>query len=132
MIDPMHVLEILKDAAKVAQTVGQLGLQKQILEAENEVRELTREKRRLEDRLEELERKLKVRAAMTFKAPFCYQQGDVTPFCPACYEGKEERAVHLTQHVDGWRCTVCKNVFHENPEDDADAPAFGIVPMSRG
>jgi hypothetical protein len=130
MIDPMHALEILKDAAKVAQKIGQLGLQKQILEAENEVRELTREKRHLEDKVEELERNLKLRAAMTFTAPFYYRQGDVTPFCPACYEGKEERAVHLTQHADGWRCTVCKNVFHGNPEDDG--PAFAVVPMSRG
>jgi hypothetical protein len=87
MIDPMHALEILKDAAKVAQKIGQLGLQKQILEAENEVRELTREKRHLEDKVEELERNLKLRAAMAFTAPFYYRQGDVTPFCPACYEG---------------------------------------------
>jgi chromosome segregation ATPase len=83
VIDPMHAIEMLKDAAKVAQKLGQLGLQKQILEAEDEVRELTREKRHLEDKVEELERKLTVKAAMTFKAPFFYQRGDATPFCPS-------------------------------------------------
>ena len=130
MIDPMHAIEILKDAAKVAQKLGQLGLQKQILEAEDEVRELTREKRRLEDKVDELERKLNLKAVMTFKAPFFYQQGDVTPFCPACYAGKEERAVHLTKMNNSWHCTVCKNFFYENREDSS--PAFGIIPLRRG
>lgn len=47
---------------------------------------------------------------------------------PACYEGKEERAVHLTKIRDSWHCTVCKNFFYE--EDNS--PAFGMIPVRRG
>jgi hypothetical protein len=128
------VMENLKEAALVAQKVGQLELYKQIVQAEDEVRDLTREKRRLEDTVEDLERKLKLRAAMNFKAPFYYQHADSTPFCSACYEGKEERAVHLTNNVlnysGKWFCPVCRNTFSEDSENNG--PAFGIAPMSRG
>jgi hypothetical protein len=128
----MGVLENLKDAALVAQKVGQLELYRQIVNAEDEVRELTREKRRLEDQVDELQRKLKLKAAMTFNAPFYYQQGDATPFCPACYEGKEERAVHLRElspFVGCRSCPVCGNEFTD-PSDGG--PAFGVASMSRG
>jgi len=122
----MGVVENLKEAALVAQKMGQLDLYKQIVQAEDEVRNLTREKRRLEDRVAELESKLKLRAAMSFKAPFYYQQGDSVPFCPACYEGKEERPVHLTRRTgEKWYCPVCRNDFAENPEDTG--PAFGVA-----
>jgi hypothetical protein len=124
------VIENLKEAAIFAQRIGQLELYKQLLQAEDEVRDITREKRRLEDKIEELEKKLKLRVAMTYKAPFFYQEGDSTPFCAACFEGKEERPVHLTKNYSGkWFCPVCKNAFSDNPEEDG--PGFGIAPMSR-
>jgi hypothetical protein len=119
------VLENLKEAALVAQRVGQLELYKQILQAEDEVRDLTREKRRLEDKVEDLERKARLKAEMTFKAPVYYQGGDVTPFCPVCYE-KEERAVHLAKNYRGsWYCNVCNKSFPNKAEDDG--PAFAVV-----
>lgn len=128
----MGVIENLKEAALVAQKVGQLELYRQIVQAEDEVRELTREKRRLDDTIQELQRKLKQRAAMQYRAPFYYQEGDATPFCPACFEGPEERPVHVTPNVtstlENWRCPVCKNVFGEQD----NGPAFGIASMNRG
>lgn len=127
----MGVLENLKDAALVAQKVGQIELYKQILQAEDEVRELTREKRRLEDTVEELGRKLSLKAAMTFQAPAYYQKGDATPFCAACYE-ENGRPVHLnkTAKPGTWVCPVCKNYFSTTAAPD-DGPAFGIAPMGR-
>jgi hypothetical protein len=107
----MGVVENLKDIAAVAQKVGQIDLYKRISEAEDEVRELTREKRRLEDRVEELERKLKLKTAMKFEAPFWYQEGDRTPFCPACYENGGVPVHLVKQDVREWFCNVCKNFY---------------------
>ena len=126
----MGVIENLKEAALFAQKVGQLELYKQIVQAEDEVRDLTREKRRLEDKVEDLERKARVRAVMTFNAPVYYRTGDATPFCPVCYE-KEERAIHLAKGFRGnWYCNVCGKTFSATPEDDG--PAVAVVPFMRG
>ena len=126
----MGVIENLKDAALPAQKVGQIELYRTILQTEDEVRDITRGKRRLEDEVEELEKKLKLRAAMTYNAPLYYQQGDATPFCAPCYE-KEGHAIHLTKNDKGnWFCRACNNQFANDSEDDG--PAFGIAPMSRG
>jgi rubrerythrin len=111
----MGVVENLKDLAELAQKVGQIELQKKILEAEDQVREVTQEKRRLEDRVEELERALKLKNTMKFKAPFYYQEGDEVPFCPACYE-KDGRAVHVVKNDDAeWYCNVCKTFYDGGP-----------------
>ena len=125
----MGVIENLKEAALFAQKVGQIELYKQILQAEEEVRGITREKRQLEDKVHELEQKLKLRAAMTFKAPVYYQQGDSSPFCAACYEEKG-RAVHLAAYKGFWSCPVCKNNFANNPDDEG--PGFAIAHMEWG
>ncbi len=123
----MALLENLKEAALFAQKVGQLELYKQLLQAEDEVRDLTREKRRLEDKVEELERKARLKAAMIFKSPVYYQAGDATPFCPLCYE-KDGLTLHLSQapnYVGMWFCRVCNAGFPRKPEDDG--PAFAIA-----
>jgi len=113
----MGVLENLKDVAELAQKVGQLDLYKKILQAEDEVRELTQEKRRLEDKVEELDRSLKLRNAMKFSAPLYYQDGDKIPFCAVCYE-KDGRPVHVVMNDGAWYCNVCK-IFYDG------GPAFG-------
>jgi hypothetical protein len=94
---------------------GEIELYKKISAAEDEVRELTREKRRLEDRVEELERALKLKNTMKFKAPFYYQEGDGVPFCHACCE-KDGRAVHLVKNDEAeWYCNVCKTFYDGGP-----------------
>jgi hypothetical protein len=104
----MGVVENLKDVADLVKKAGEIELYKKISAAEDEVRELTREKRRLEDRVEELERALKLKNTMKFKAPLYYQEGDEVPFCPACYE-KDGRAVHVVKNDDAeWYCTSAR------------------------
>lgn len=67
---------------------------------------------------------------MVFRAPFYYQEGDLTPFCPACFEGEEGRAAHLTKDAQGWmHCVICKNTFYD--DGAGNGPAFAIIPMSR-
>jgi hypothetical protein len=69
---------------------------------------------------------VQTRTPMVFRAPFYYQDNDATPFCPACREGQEERAVHLTKNADGWHCTVCRNTFF-GYDDDPNVAAFNIA-----
>src|SRR4029077_5372447 len=97
----MGVVENLKDAADLVKKAGQIELYKKISAAEDEVRELTREKRRLEDRVEELERALRFKEETGFRAPFYYlkEGGDQTPYCPRCWE-KDKRAVHVVLQFD--------------------------------
>ena len=107
----MGLLENLKDVASLAQRVGEIELYKKIVDLEGEVRNITRENRQLEDHVIELEKRLNLRAAMTFKPPFYYQDGDKTPFCAPCFEG-DEVAVHLGKTLgENWLCMRCNRMF---------------------
>jgi hypothetical protein len=112
----MGVVENLRDAADLLRKAGQIELYKQISAAEDEVRELTRDKRRLEDRVEELERALRFKEETTFKAPFYYlREGDQTPYCAHCWE-KEKIAIHVVFKFDNqestrWDCPACKHMY---------------------
>jgi len=53
-----------------------------------------------------------VKAKLSYKPPFYFQEGDSVPFCPRCYE-KETIAVHLFAGVNRedlvrWDCPECK------------------------
>jgi hypothetical protein len=86
---------------------------KKIVAAEDEVRELTRDKRRLEDEIEELRRAFRFKEEVVFKAPFYFQkEGDKTPYCPRCWE-KDRHAVHVVSVWSQdtrtrWACPDCK------------------------
>jgi len=109
----MGVVENLKDLADLVKKAGEIDLYKKISAAEDEVRELTRDKRRLEDKVEELERAFRFQQEVVFKAPFYYlKQGDQTPYCAHCLE-KENHAVHVVLQFDNeertkWACPACK------------------------
>ena len=112
----MSVVENMKDLADLAKSTGQIELYKQISEAEDAVREIAREKRRLEDRVEELERAMRFREETVFKAPFYYLKvGDQTPYCPRCWE-KDTQAVHVVVNWHDssgiqWHCPDCKSIY---------------------
>jgi hypothetical protein len=109
------VLENMKEVADLIKKVGDMELYRKIVASEGEVIELTREKRRLEDAVEELERTLAVQKRMEFRTPFDYQDADLIPFCPRCRESSR-RAGHLfhkfTNEQDTrWDCLDCKNMY---------------------
>src|ERR1700704_2125390 len=115
----MGVVENLKDVADLVKKAGEIELYKKISAAEDEVRELTREKRRFEDRVEELERVLRFKEEIVFRAPFYYlKEGDQTPYCAACWETASSRqAVHVVLQFDNeeqtaWVCPTCKHGYH--------------------
>ena len=77
--------------------------------------DLVEDNRKFHTENEDLRNKLQLREKMTFKEPFYYQDGDKTPFCPACWELKNS-AIHLIfqfNRADAvrWDCKVCQNIF---------------------
>jgi hypothetical protein len=112
----MGVVENLKDIADLVKKAGEVDLYKKISAAEDEVRELTRDKRRLEDRVEELDRALRFKEETVFKAPFYFlKEGEQTPYCAHCWE-KSKQAVHVVFQFDNeertrWDCPGCKQMY---------------------
>ena len=95
----MGVIENMKDIAELIKRAGDIELYRKMVESEGEVIDLTRENRRLGERVQELEKTLAVQLQMTFKAPLWYQEGDLTPFCPKCWE-TNKLAVHVIFVLD--------------------------------
>jgi hypothetical protein len=111
----MGVVENLKHIADLIKKAGDIELYRKIIESEGEAIELTRENRRLEERVVELEKTLALQKQMHFNEPFYYQDEDKTPFCPACWEGNK-KGIHVTFIFDNsdrtrWDCPVCKHTY---------------------
>jgi hypothetical protein len=109
----MGVVENMKDVADLVKKFNDIDLNRRILNLENEVLDLSRDKRRAEERIAELERALKFDKELKFKAPFYFADGDVTPYCPGCWESKK-MAIHVVQHQQYMhlrQCTSCKHTY---------------------
>lgn len=107
----MGVVENMKDVAELVKKFNDIDLNRRILNLENEVLDLSRDKRRAEEKVEELERTLKFKGELKFKEPFYWLQGDAVPYCPACWEDKN-KAVHIAySHKNNageyWHCNTC-------------------------
>lgn len=117
----MGIIENMKDVADLVKQVGDIELNRKIVNLEKEVHELTRAKMRLETQLHETHDLLRKREQLRFKEPFYYADGDEIPYCPACWDDKT-KAVHLAfshTHTNGskyWDCPVCKHRFHDQTE----------------
>ena len=127
----MGLLENMKEIADLIKKAGDVDLYRRIVESEGEVVDLTREKRKLEDRVRELENQLALRKKMACKPPFYWQEGDDTPFCPTCWETKK-LAVHLafaSEATDGtrWDCKSCQQ-RHTDSRGRPKPPSAGPGP----
>ena len=126
----MGIIENAKDLADLIKKAGDTELYRKIVELEGEVVELTREKRGLEDKVAELERTLATHKQMQFKEPFYFQEGDNTPYCPACWENRK-KPVHVTFIFDNpertrWDCPVCQHHYLKEKDRGAAHPARHI------
>ena len=77
--------------------------------------DLTRDKRRAEDKVEELQKALTFKGGLKFKDPYYYLEGDPSPYCPACWDGKRVavhivRVTHPMLHEEK-ECPSCKHVY---------------------
>ena len=111
----MSVTENMKEVADLIRKYNDIELNRKIVNLEGEVLDLTRDKRRLEARVEELEATLKLRRTLAFKEPFYWADGDRTPFCPSCWEAGD-KAVHVTFGHDNeeetrWDCPSCTHMY---------------------
>jgi hypothetical protein len=111
----MGVVENMKDVADLVKKFNDIELNRRILNLENEVLDLARAKRRGEEKIEELERTLKFKAALEFKEPFYWLDGDTVPFCPNCWE-KSHQPIHVvnlwTEHGQTrHECPSCKTPY---------------------
>ncbi len=110
----MSLIDNMKEVADLIKKVGDTELYRKIVELEGEVIELTHENHQLKKKVEDLERKLALQKQMIFKAPLYFQEGDQTPYCPACWE-EHRRAVHLVLQFRGertrWDCPSCKQTY---------------------
>ncbi len=111
----MDIVGSVKEIADLAKKYNDIEFYRKIIELEGEVIELTREKREAEQRVDDLQKQLAVKARMVFKEPFYYQDGAHVPFCPRCFE-KETLAVHVVFHFDNeertrWDCPDCKQMY---------------------
>ena len=112
----MGVVENMKDVADLVKRFNDIDLNRRILTLENEVLDLSREKRRAEERIEELERALRFNKELVFRKSFYYLEGDETPYCAGCWEGRRA-AIHLhharnsSATEDVMHCPACRNDY---------------------
>lgn len=109
----MGVVENVKDVAELIKKFGDIELNRKILTLETEVLDLTRDKRRAEEKVEQLERSLQFKEKLTFREPYYYLEGDSAPYCPGCWESTRV-AVHVATHptyMSMKQCPACKHLY---------------------
>jgi hypothetical protein len=111
----MGVLDEMKEIGDLIKKAGDIELYRKIVKLEGEVTELTRDKRRAEEKNEELQRALKFKTELEFREPFYWLKGDSVPYCPVCWEDKT-KAVHIVyshrnSHGEYWDCKTCRSSF---------------------
>ena len=111
----MGAVENIKEVADLVKKFNDIDLNRRILALENEVLDLSRDKRRAEERIEELERTLQLKGKLTFKEPFYWIEKDSAPYCAACWEDKH-KAVHVVVFSENNNgvfldCPVCAHRY---------------------
>jgi hypothetical protein len=111
----MGILENAKEVAKAVQEIHNLELYQRVLSLHSDIIEIVEENNRLRDENKDLIKTVTLKQEMTFKEPFFYREGDDTPHCPACWEGKTI-PVHLifvfnNSDLTRWDCPSCKYTY---------------------
>jgi len=104
----MGIIDNAKEIVDLVKKAGDIELYRKIVELEGEIVELTRQKRSLEEQIEELRSLLNIKQQMVFKKPFYYQGDDPHPYCPKCWDA-DKVAVHLNgpEDMQGGPCYDC-------------------------
>lgn len=111
----MGILDNAKQVAKAVEEIHNLELYQRVLNLHSDIIELVEENNRLRDENKELAKTVSLKQTMKVKEPFYFQDGDQTPFCPACWESKD-KPVHVIFGYDGqeetrWDCPSCKHMY---------------------
>ena len=96
----MGILDNAKQVASAVHEINNLELYQRVLNLHSDIIELVEENNRLRDESKELLKTISLKKVMVFKEPFYEQDGDKTPYCPACWETKNI-PVHVVFNFDG-------------------------------
>jgi hypothetical protein len=119
---PMDAVQGIKEIAELVKRANDIPLYEKIVTLQGQVVELAEERLELYQQNEELKRKADLKAKITFRNPYYYEDGDDVPLCPNCYATSEGRIrIHLTHPPQdyvgghGRKCHSCETVFFEGP-----------------
>jgi hypothetical protein len=114
----MSLISDAKDVVKLAHEAGNLSLYQRLVELQGEIVEISGRVMELETENRSLKEALDLKARMTFKKPFYYQEGDEVPFCPNCWESSR-KAIHVADSVSGHRCNACGSIYSDRARTGA-------------
>jgi regulator of replication initiation timing len=111
----MGILDNAKEVARAVEEIHNLELYKRVLSLHSDIIALVEENIRLRDENKELAKTVALKKAMNFVAPFFYQEGDKTPYCPSCWEAKQQAIHVIFNHVSDdytrWDCPSCQHMY---------------------
>jgi hypothetical protein len=93
----MGAVENVKEIADLIGKFHDIELNRRILKLEEEVIDLTRDKRRAEERVDELQRVISTKKDLTFRGNEYYlktAQGEDGPFCSLCWD-RDHKLIRL-------------------------------------
>ena len=113
----MGILDEMKEVVDLIRKVGDADLYRKIAKLEGEVIDLTRDKRRAEEEVEELQRALKFTKELVLKDGLYWLQGDAVPFCTRCFDAEKKaiRIKRLALQEKGHRlqCPNCQTLYSQ-------------------
>jgi hypothetical protein len=116
----MGAVENVKEIANLIGKFHDIELNRRILKLEEEILDLSRDKRRAEEKIEESEKTLRLKKELNFKEPFYWLEGDKTPFCSACWEGSSKRRLRdgIARHAN--TCTWLRKIVGMSRRNERD------------
>ena len=117
----MSIISDAKELGGLIKKIGDIDLERRIVTLQGEIIDLTQTNNELITKNQELEKRLKQRDAMTYKAPVYYAANDPIPLCPVCWEGNEIMAHLSGPHNDNgyitYSCNVCGKTIYPQTTD---------------
>ena len=111
----MSILDNAKQIAEAVHQIQNLELYQRVLALHSDIVGLVEQNIGLRDEITELRKTASLKEKMQFSPPFYYQEGDKTPFCPACWEGNSRAAHLMYSHEEDtcirWDCPTCKYMY---------------------
>ena len=130
----MGVIDDVKEVGDLIKKYNDIELNRKIVNLEGEVLDLTRDKRRLESRVEELTAVVDMKQKLVHRPPFYWLDGDPTPYCSSCWES-QKKAIHVIFQFDNdlctrWDCPTCKHEYILKKENAPQPSAARRRPFS--
>jgi hypothetical protein len=115
----MGAVENVREFSEFVKKFNDIELNRRILKLENEVFDLCRDKRRADERVEELERALKFDKQLVLKDGFYWAEGDATAYCTGCWDAKR-LAIHVKRlplpvNSCRFQCPHCETYYAHKP-----------------